>query len=119
MGSNRAIAKTLTKKKLQEFDKVNPPQNEAYRNKRIRLDAQQNMGGEKRSLSDAAFEELSEEGKEACLQLLTIFKRAHSKAVYPVRKPKVRPTLAEHAQAPQGEPGVGQTKRKPGQIYHG
>jgi hypothetical protein len=45
---------------------VNPPHNDEYRNKRIRQDAHQIVGG-KRSLSDGAFEELSEEGKEACL----------------------------------------------------
>lgn len=86
MGSNnKAAAKTLTKKKLQEFDKANPPQNDEYRNKRIRQDAHQTVGG-KRLISEAAFDDLSEEGKEACLQLLTIFKRAHTKAVYPPRK---------------------------------
>ena len=101
-GNNKgAAAKSLTKKQLQEFDKVNPPQMDEYKNNH----KSERVGAPNQSQSQTQppkrkngqvqqqqqldpFDELSESGREACQQLLKIYKRAKD-AVCPLSQRKI------------------------------
>lgn len=78
--TSKANAKTLTKKKLQEFDEANQRQEPTTSNQRTQKFL--SKGHRERKQSELT---LSEDGEEAVRELLSLVVRAHQAAVYPPR----------------------------------
>lgn len=120
---SKAASKTLTKKKLLEFDKANP------REGRIDPDrpSQRQNHFQRGLVSESDREELSEAGESAVKQLLSVFKRAYTAAVYPPRRhqasrqepipasEKPSETLRYGGISQQGKGTVG-TRKKPALV---
>lgn len=84
---SKAQAKTLTKRKLQEFDKANHRRDEnAYSQKTKRFlndHSEEEEEGDDAGSSRERFETLSEEGEEIVRQLISVIRRANLAAVFP------------------------------------
>jgi hypothetical protein len=88
-GTQRSQNKTLTKKKLQEFDEANLRETpHQTTNQRTQKFLSKGTGATRKLSGDT----LSDDGEEAVRELLSVIKRAHEAAVYPP-KPRLNSSV--------------------------